>query len=308
MPDQIDYPKVSVGIPTRNSNGNIRGAIMSVINQKYPNIEIIISDDDSTDDTEELCTELSKKYPVIRYVRQKENIGLFENFDFVLEKSTGEYFMWLSDDDAFEPGIISTYVNFLQNNPDYTLVSGQILYWDKERSLFYEKDFNMEQKSKYARVVNYYFKVVHGAIYYGMMRRKTANLVPQRSRIGDDWHFVAAMAYLGKIKNLDEVGYNKRLGGTSVTFENYAEAIGASSFSAAFPRIRIAIDAFTEILFHSPVYARSPLLSRAGLAVAASSSVLASFYLKEFPFIMGGKIKRFFHKTFSQLKLEASKG
>src|SRR5690349_4418285 len=127
MPPQIDYPKVSVGMPTRNSNGNIRGAIMSVINQQYPNIEIIISDDDSTDNTEELCTELSKQYPVIRYIRQKENIGLFENFDYVLNQSTGEYFMWLADDDAFEPGIISVYVNFLKNNPDYTLVSGQIL-------------------------------------------------------------------------------------------------------------------------------------------------------------------------------------
>jgi len=308
MPDPVSHPKVSVGIPTRNSNGNIHGAIMSVINQKYPNIEIVISDDDSTDNTEELCTELSKKYPVIRYIRQKENIGLFQNFDFVLKESTGEYFMWLADDDAFEPGIISTYVNFLQSNPDHSLVSGQILYWDDNRSLFYEKDFNMEQKSKYARVVNYYFKVVHGAIYYGMMRKKTAELVPQRSRIGDDWHFVAALAYLGKIKNLDRVGYNKRLGGTSVTFKNYAEAIGASAFSATFPRIRIAMDAFTEVLFHSPVYARSPLLPRTGLAIAASSAVLASFYIKEFPFIVGGKIKRFVRKIFNQQKLEASKG
>src|SRR6478752_5059861 len=120
MPDQINYPKVSVGIPTRNSNGNIRGAIMSVIDQQYPNIEIVISDDDSTDNTEALCTELSKRYPVIRYIRQKENIGLFENFDYVLKESKGEYFMWLADDDAFEPGIISTYVNFLQHNLDYS--------------------------------------------------------------------------------------------------------------------------------------------------------------------------------------------
>jgi len=308
MADQMNYPKVSVGIPTRNSNGNIEGAIMSVINQKYPNIEIVISDDDSTDNTEELCTELSRKYPVIRYIRQKENIGLFENFDFVLNEATGEYFMWLSDDDAFEPGIISVYVNFLQSNPDYTLVSGQILYWDDKRALFYEKDFNMEQKSKYSRVINYYFKVVHGAIYYGMMRKKVAQSVPQRSRIGDDWHFVAALAYLGRIKNLDQVGYNKRLGGTSVTFENYAEVIGASSFSAAFPRIRIAIDAFKEILFLSPIYSRSPLLPRAGLAIAASSAVLASFYVKEYPFIVGGKIKRFIQRVFSQQKLQATKG
>jgi glycosyltransferase involved in cell wall biosynthesis len=308
MPPQIDYPKVSVGIPTRNSNGNIQGAIMSVINQGYPNIEIIISDDDSTDNTEVLCTELSKKYPVIRYIRQKENIGLFENFDFVLNASTGEYFMWLADDDAFEPGIISVYVNFLKNNPEYALVSGQILYWDDDRSLFYEKDFTMEQKSKYVRVINYYFKVVHGAIYYGMMRKTIAQSVPQRSRIGDDWHFVAALAYLGKIKNLDQVGYNKRLGGTSKTFENYAEAIGASTFSAAFPRIRIAIDAFKEIVFYSPVYARSPRLSRVGLAIAASSAVLASYYLKEYPFIVGGKIKRLVRKIVSQQKLEATKG
>jgi glycosyltransferase involved in cell wall biosynthesis len=308
MSDQNKFSKVSVGIPTRNSNGNIQGAIMSVVNQNYPNLEIIISDDDSTDNTEALCTELSRQYPYIRYVRQKKNIGLFENFDFVLRESTGEYFMWLADDDAFEPGIIPVYVDFLNSHPDYALVSGQILYWDDERSLFYEKDFNMEQRSRYFRVINYYFKVIHGAIYYGMMRRKTAELVPQYSRIGDDWHFVAAVAYLGKIKNLDRVGYNKRLGGTSKTFENYAEAIGASKFSASFPRIRIALDAFSEILFHSPVYSQSSWLSRAILAVAASTAVLASFYIKEYPFIVGGRIKRFIRKLFNQEKFETSKG
>jgi glycosyltransferase involved in cell wall biosynthesis len=308
MSDSIKFPKVSVGIPTRNSNGNIEGAILSVVSQHYPNIEIIISDDDSTDNTEALCVEMSREYPFIRYIRQKENIGLFENFDFVLKESTGEYFMWLSDDDAFEPGIIQVYVDFLQKHPDYELVSGQVLYWDDKHSLFYEKDFNMEQRSRFARVVNYYFKVIHGAIYYGMMRRKTAVLVPQRSRIGDDWHFVAALSYLGKVKNLDQVGYNKKLGGTSRTFKDYALAIGASSFDASFPRVRIAMDAFTEILFHSPIYSRSSWPGRAGLALAASAAVLTSFYVKEYPFIVGGRIKRFVKKLFNQEKLETSKG
>jgi hypothetical protein len=130
------------------------------------------------------------------------------------------------------------------------------------------------------------------------MRRTLANKIPQRNRIGDDWHFVANLAYLGKVKNLDCVGYNKQLGGISVTFENYAHEIGASSFAAKFPRLQIAMDAFTEVLFHSPVYSNMKTHARLVLAGSSGASILTSYLVKEFPFIIGGKIKRFFTKPY----------
>jgi glycosyltransferase domain-containing protein len=296
--DSYEYPLISIGIPTMNSRGCIYQTLVSILSQNYPNLEIIISDDCSADNTEELCTEMGKRYPSIRYVRQKENIGLVQNFDYVLKVASGEFFMWCADDDTLEPGILFKYVHFLMNNPAYTLVSGKILYWSNHNPVFYEQDLSMESNLRLARVINYYFKVVHGAVYYGLMRKSIAERIPQRSRIGDDWHFVATLAFLGKIKNLDCIGYNKKLGGTSNTFEQYAEAIGASSFSARFPHLQIAMDAFSEIVHESPAYLSLPGIGRFFLAFFSSTAVLLNFYMREYPFIIGGRIKRSIKKMY----------
>lgn len=296
--DPASYPLVSIGIPTYNSRGKIANALQSIWQQQYPNIEIIVSDNCSDDNTEQLCACIGKDHNLfIRYYRQQRNIGLMPNFEFVLKQAAGEFFMWVADDDTLEPGILKKYVNFLLTHPEHSLVSGQILYWLGNRAIFSERNFNMEQNSRSLRVVQYYFKVVHGAMYYGLMRRRIAEKIPLQNRIGDDWHFVAALAYLGKVKNLDCVGYNKKLGGLSSSFKRYAEIIEATWFSADFPRVKIAIDAFSDILLRSPAYKNMPVYSKFLLALTSSAGILVKYYLKEYPFIIGGRIKRFFRRT-----------
>ena len=285
------YPLVSVGVPTYNSDKRIVTALTSVLNQKYPNLEIIISDNCSTDNTQAVCAELCKHNQAIHYFRQKENIGLVRNFEFVLSQASGGLFMWIADDDSLEPGILHKYVDFLTTHPGYSLVSGRIRYWSGDRAVFDEKDFNMENNSRDIRVIRYYSKVKHGAIYYGLMHREIAKKVPLRNRMGEDWHFVAKVAYLGKIKNLECIGYNKKLDGSSRDLKQYARIIGASWFSASFPHLKIAMDASSEIM-SSPIY-QGRGHSKVMLALFAGASILINFYCKEFPFIMGGKIIRF---------------
>ncbi len=292
------FPMVSIGLPTFNSNGSILNTLRSIWEQQYPNLEIIISDNYSTDNTQELCNELSNDHSEIRYFRQQTNIGLVPNFDFVRSKASGVLFMWVADDDSLEPGILKMYVNFLMSHPDYSLVSGQIKYWLGNRALFCEKDFNVEENSSDLRMIHFYFKVMYGAIFHGLMHRTVAEKIPLRNAIGSDFHFVATLAYVGKIKNLDYVGYNKRLNGTSRNFEHYAKVIGASWFSSKFPRIAIARDAFSEI-FRSPVFAVKHVPSKLILALSCCAGILISYYGKEFPFIVGGILKRYFRKPFT---------
>jgi glycosyltransferase involved in cell wall biosynthesis len=296
---KAESPWVTIGIPTYNSNGSILGTLQSIWDQQYPNLEIIVSDNCSTDNTQHLIEELMREHPEIRYYRQPRNIGLVPNFEFVRGKATGDLFMWAADDDALEPGILKVYVDFLQEHPDYSLVSGQIKYWLGNRPLFCEKDFNMEESSGDLRVVHYYFKVMYGAIFHGLMRRKAAQRIPLRNVIGNDFHFVATLAYMGKIKTLERVGYNKRLNGTSRNFEHYAHVIGASRFAARFPRLAIARDAFAEI-FNSPIFAVKRAPSKLLLALSCGAGVLISYYGREFPFILGGMIKRLFTRPFTQ--------
>jgi len=290
------FPLVSIGIPTYNGSAFIELAVQSVLKQDYEPKEILISDDCSTDNTAQVCEQLCMTHPGIKYFRQPKNIGLVRNFDFVLQHASGDLFMWVAHDDTLEPGILKKYTQFLAHHPEYSLVSGQIRYWSDNKHVFYEKDLSLEQSSPSMRVLLYYSKVVHGAMYYGLQRGTTGRVIPLRNRIGDDWHFVANLAYLGRIKNLDCVGYNKKLGGTSKNFKHYATVIGATPFAAKFPRVRIALDAFSEILFQSPVYKTLNAPSRFFLATACCTSILMKYYLVAYPFVIGGKLKRLFSR------------
>jgi len=298
--EELKRPKVSIGLPTFNGGRKILKAVTSVFNQDYDNLEIIISDNCSTDDdTEEICIGLSQRHPdVIKYYRQPVNRGVVANYQYVLGKATGDYFLWLADDDTLANGILKKYVDFLTANPEYSLVSGQVRYWQGSKLVLVEKDFTMDQSSAYVRVVNYYFKVMHGAMFYGLMNRRLAQSIPLRNRIGDDWHFVASVAFTGKIKNLDITGYNKKFGGVSHSMKNYAKVIGASWFSANFPHITIALHAMSEVLMLSPQYSRVNIVSRFFLAVTCCASVLLSHYVKVFPFIIGGRIKRLIRRPY----------
>src|SRR5262245_14062805 len=95
-------PLVSIGLPTYNRASMLPRAIESVLAQTHANIELVLSDNASTDETETICREAQARDPRINYIRQAVNIGLIANFKFVLREARGAFFMWLSDDDWLE--------------------------------------------------------------------------------------------------------------------------------------------------------------------------------------------------------------
>jgi glycosyltransferase involved in cell wall biosynthesis len=252
--------------------------VSSVIDQDYNNIEIIISDNCSSDNTQEICAALCQRYPGIAYYRQPVNRGMTANYSFVLDKATGNYFLWMSDDDTLEPGILTRYVDFLSANPDYALVCGEVKYWEGNKVVTVEKDLTVDHPSPHRRVISYYSRVMQGALFYGLMQRTLAQSIPLRDRIGDDWHFVASAAFAGKIKNLNVAGYNKKLGEQATNLTAYAKNIVPSRFTARFPRMAIAIDAISEVLYLSPQYSRTNVVSRILLAIGSCASVLVGRY------------------------------
>lgn len=293
------YPLVSIGVPTYNRNVGITKTLESIWTQDYPNIEILISDNHSTDNTSEIIEGLRRDHPEIKFWRQESNKGMIANFEFVLRQATGKYFMWVADDDKLEPGIIQRYVPYLEQHPSYSLVSGQIQYWLDGMPDYNEHGFTFEQESPALRVINYYFKVVYGGMIHGMMRRELTDQVTFQKFIGSDFHFIANLAYLGKIKNFEFVGYNKTFGGTSKSFKQYAEALGESDFAKNFPHVKIAYDAFAEVWSRSRVYSSIHVIPKLILALSSFSGVFFCYYGKIFPMTIGGKVKRFFGKGFS---------
>ncbi|MGA7951628.1 MAG: glycosyltransferase family A protein [Thiobacillaceae bacterium] len=100
-------PIVSIGMPVFNGERYIRDALDSLLAQTFTDFELIISDNASTDRTEQICRQYAAHDARIRYVRQSVNLGALPNFQFVLEAAVGEYFMWAAYDDFWKPNFIA---------------------------------------------------------------------------------------------------------------------------------------------------------------------------------------------------------
>lgn len=117
----VCQPLVSIGVPVFNGEKGIARALDSLLGQDYLNLEIIISDNCSTDATAEICREYVRKDPRVKYSRSEKNMGILFNFNRVFELSKGKYFMWAAHDDKREPSFVSACVKKLEQSPNAAL-------------------------------------------------------------------------------------------------------------------------------------------------------------------------------------------
>ena len=110
---------VSVLIPTYNQKLFVEETIESVLSQDYNNYEIIISDNGSTDGTQEILKNFQSKFPErIRIILNKDNTGLASNFNRGLKLVRGEYIAWLDGDDVMYSSRLTKQVALLKANPE----------------------------------------------------------------------------------------------------------------------------------------------------------------------------------------------
>src|SRR5947207_1056391 len=96
----VTNPLVSVGIPTRNRPEGLLRTLNDISNQTYANLEILISDNASSDpENVEVARRFAKCDVRALVFEQRYDQGPLKNFDFLLSKATGIYFMWAADDD-----------------------------------------------------------------------------------------------------------------------------------------------------------------------------------------------------------------
>lgn len=98
-----EQPYLSVGIPTFNRPDGLRRMLTCITNQTYKNLEIIVSDNCSTNsEVAQVVQHFLEKDKRIQFYQQEENKGAVINFRFVLEKAKGKFFVWLADDDELK--------------------------------------------------------------------------------------------------------------------------------------------------------------------------------------------------------------
>ena len=131
MSDNEKLPLVSVVMGTYNGSPRIKKAVESILNQSYANLEIIICDDASTDDTLQIITKMAAADKRIIVIRNTVNSGLNISLNKCIEASQGKYIARMDDDDLSIFNRLEMQVEFLENHPEYALVGCSKRYFDE---------------------------------------------------------------------------------------------------------------------------------------------------------------------------------
>jgi glycosyltransferase involved in cell wall biosynthesis len=128
----VDQPFVSIGMPVYNAERYLSQALESLLAQDHSHFEIVISDNNSLDRTQEICHEFAARDQRIRYVRQPLNQGMPWNFAYVVREARGEYFTWAAHDDLFHPTFIRKCLELLAAHPGAICCCTEINFIDAD--------------------------------------------------------------------------------------------------------------------------------------------------------------------------------
>lgn len=125
-------PLVSIGLPVFNGEAYLEEAIRSVLAQTLDDLELVISDNASTDRTAEICRDWAATDRRVRYLRNPENLGAAPNYNRTFAESRGRYFKWLAHDDRLRPGYLAATVAVLEADPSVVLCNTTVAYIDAQ--------------------------------------------------------------------------------------------------------------------------------------------------------------------------------
>jgi glycosyltransferase involved in cell wall biosynthesis len=194
---------ISVCLPVRNAGDRVSSVIESVLAQDHTDLELVISDNASTDDTEDVCRKLAATDDRIVYVRQSENIGLNNNFNSLLHRARGTFLRWVSDDDWLAPTCLSRCRDEFLADDRLVLVTmgSEFVHEDGTvKSAVYSgceltSDDPMVRLQEMLRLLNESYLIIDPE--YGLMRRSVILDIPRRNRLRDDQIFAVKLALAG---------------------------------------------------------------------------------------------------------------
>jgi alpha-1,3-rhamnosyltransferase len=237
-------PLVSVIIPAYNHEKYVQETINSIINQSYDNIELLIIDDGSTDETyQRICeTEALCKKRFTRFVFERQsNSGTCETLNKLVEKSCGEYVYIIASDDVADPKAIEAELGFLELHDDYALcvgandiidAEGKHCFWDNERKNVYNEkdavyfsfsdllikniphiDFFSDAFGRYSSFLRYFNHIPNGYLIRKSIFNQTG-LFTKEAPLEDFWIMMQIAKY-AKMKYLDDTLFYYRWHGAN---------------------------------------------------------------------------------------------
>jgi glycosyltransferase involved in cell wall biosynthesis len=267
-------PWVSIGIPTRNRSESLARAVKSALSQTFADLEVVICDNASTDDTPDLCRRLVSADRRVRYFRHASDIGLSPNFNFVLSRSCGRFFMWLADDDWLDEDYVAKCLSALRDLPDAYIAYGRVTFHLGQHESFEPASVSLLQNSGSIRVLKYLRVVAENGMIQGLMHRSVLERVPPiRNTFGDDWLLIASVAFQGKVVLVSDTSVHRSAAGLSKDVSSLARYYGRSGRSAVNPYNRLAWKVFWDVGLESPAYDSLPRFRRLIFGAACASVV-----------------------------------
>jgi glycosyltransferase involved in cell wall biosynthesis len=123
-PAEARHPLISIGVPICNEEQFLIESLEALLGQTYPNLELLISDNASTDNSARICADFAARYDNVYFHRFDTNQGAIANFRKVLDDANGDYFMWASGHDLWQPNYIEACYEMMQRWPQAVVAFG----------------------------------------------------------------------------------------------------------------------------------------------------------------------------------------
>lgn len=229
----VRTPAVSIGLPVYNGGATVGKAIITLLAQTFGDFEIVISDNASTDATEEICRDFARRDERIRYVRQPRNTGPAPNFHFVLAEARAPLFMWAAADDSWHPEFLAANVEALRADSravaSVSRVSMPGLANAGTRAL---------RGSFVGKVRQLLRENAGNSRYYGLFRTAVlCRAVEETSGpfIASDWAIMIAAARRGDLLEVDRLLMTRSTRGASSSWQRQMASLGVAGPSRVFP-------------------------------------------------------------------------
>ncbi|MGA7938093.1 MAG: glycosyltransferase family 2 protein [Kovacikia sp.] len=209
-------PRVSVGLAVYNGENFIREAIDSILAQTFKDFELIISDNASTDKTQEICLEYAAKDKRIRYSRNEHNIGGIANQNRTVELSRGEYYKLAAHDDVCAPEFLEKCVEALDRDSSIVLSyprtkiideNGQFFDSDEPYVKLTNRNISLKSDSLKPQERFHDLACFPHACYqiFGVIRASSLKSIPGWGRYaGSDRALIARLGILGRFYEVPE--------------------------------------------------------------------------------------------------------
>lgn len=206
-------PRVSVGLPVYNGADHVGRAIGAVLDQTLEDIELVVSDNGSTDGTVEICEKLAAGDQRMIFSRNEVNEGAAANFNKVFRLSSGPYFKWLGHDDFLEPQAMARALEVIESLPDVSIVHWLERMMDEDGNVLREyqpgQGFQVDGETageRFRQMLFWRHNGFAGDPFFGLMRREALESTRLQGRgMNPNFLLMQELSLTGKFFTIPEV-------------------------------------------------------------------------------------------------------